>query len=70
MNVYDSELMASAFKRRGYARAYEPGDADVILVIDGGRIIERGTHEELIGHRGRYHALYTRQYQRERSMMY
>ena len=44
--------------------------ADVILVIDGGRIIERGTHEELIGNRGRYHALYTRQYQRERSMVY
>ena len=43
--------------------------ADVILVIDGGRIVERGTHEELIGKRGRYHALYTRQYQRERSMI-
>ena len=43
--------------------------ADVILVIDGGRIVERGTHEELIVKRGRYHALYTRQYQRERSMI-
>jgi len=44
-------------------------NADVILVIDGGRIIERGTHQELIGKRGRYHALYTRQYQREQSMI-
>ena len=32
MNVYDSELMVSAFKRRGYARADDPADADVILV--------------------------------------
>lgn len=32
MNVYDSELMASAFKRRGYERAEGPGDADVILI--------------------------------------
>jgi ATP-binding cassette subfamily B protein len=44
-------------------------NADVILVIDSGRIVERGTHKELIGKRGRYHALYTRQYQREQSMI-
>ena len=43
--------------------------ADVILVIDGGRIVERGTHQELIATRGRYHALYTRQYQREHSLI-
>ena len=43
--------------------------ADVILVIDGGRIVERGTHGQLIAQRGRYHALYTKQYQRERSMI-
>ncbi len=32
MNVYDGELMASAFKRAGYERADDPADADVILV--------------------------------------
>ncbi|MDH3592792.1 MAG: MiaB/RimO family radical SAM methylthiotransferase, partial [Planctomycetota bacterium] len=32
MNVYDSELMVSAFKRRGYAQSNDPADADVILV--------------------------------------
>ncbi len=43
--------------------------ADVILVIDKGQTIERGTHAELIANRGKYHALYTRQYQRERSLI-
>jgi len=32
MNVYDGELMASAFHRAGYERAEEPADADVILI--------------------------------------
>jgi ATP-binding cassette, subfamily B, bacterial len=29
-------------------------DADQILVIDGGRIVERGTHDELVGNGGLY----------------
>lgn len=36
-------------------------DADVILVLDGGRIVERGTHRELIGAAGRYWELLRRQ---------
>jgi len=43
--------------------------ADVILVIEAGRIVERGTHDELIKRRGRYHRLYTTQYQRERGLI-
>jgi ATP-binding cassette subfamily B protein len=37
--------------------------ADVILVIDGGRIVERGTHEELLAHAGTYASLYETQFQ-------
>jgi ATP-binding cassette subfamily B protein len=41
--------------------------ADRIVVIDGGRIVEQGTHESLLEQHGRYHALYTRQFTEERS---
>lgn len=40
-------------------------DADVILVVRGGRIVERGTHRELMRARGYYYNLYTQQYERE-----
>ncbi len=37
-------------------------DADQLLVIDGGEIVERGTHETLLAKRGVYHRLYTSQF--------
>lgn len=36
-------------------------DADEIIVLDEGRIIERGTHDSLVGQKGYYHDLYTKQ---------
>jgi subfamily B ATP-binding cassette protein MsbA len=36
--------------------------ADQILVLEGGRIVERGTHAQLLAARGRYKELYDRQY--------
>ena len=34
-------------------------NSDAIMVLDHGRIIERGTHEELINEKGVYYQLYT-----------
>jgi ATP-binding cassette, subfamily B, multidrug efflux pump len=36
-------------------------DADQILVLDGGRIVERGTHDDLVRRDGAYAALYRKQ---------
>ena len=37
-------------------------DADIILVVKDGKIIERGTHKELMKLKGFYHELFTRQF--------
>ncbi|MDR2404361.1 MAG: ABC transporter ATP-binding protein/permease [Spirochaetaceae bacterium] len=39
--------------------------ADIILVVHGGKIIERGTHRELMTAGGAYYELYTRQFEEE-----
>jgi len=40
-------------------------NADVILVVKDGKIVEQGTHPELLKQKGYYFELYTRQYQEE-----
>ena len=40
--------------------------ADLILVYDRGRIVERGTHDELMRHEGLYARLYAEQFASER----
>ena len=37
-------------------------DSDLIVVMDQGRIVERGNHEELLAAKGRYYELYMTQY--------
>lgn len=40
-------------------------NADVILVVEDGKIIERGTHEQLLKNRGHYYDLYLKQFREE-----
>ena len=40
-------------------------NADLILVVKNGKIVEQGTHAELLKKHGYYHELYTRQYEDE-----
>ena len=42
--------------------------ADQILVMEGGEIVERGTHSELLAKRGRYRQLYDKQYRFEKDL--
>ncbi len=37
-------------------------DADIIVVMDGGRIVESGTHERLLSQKGKYYDLYMTQF--------
>lgn len=37
-------------------------DADKIIVLDNGRIVEQGTHEELVAKNGYYSTVYYHQY--------
>lgn len=39
--------------------------ADLILVVKSGKIIEQGTHQELLSQRGYYYSLYTKQFTEE-----
>lgn len=39
-------------------------NADIILVMDAGRIVEQGSHDELLARGGKYHALYHAQFQK------
>jgi ATP-binding cassette subfamily B protein len=41
-------------------------DANLIIVMDGGRIVERGTHQELLAHEGHYARMWALQQESER----
>jgi subfamily B ATP-binding cassette protein MsbA len=40
-------------------------DADVIVVMSGGRVVEKGTHEDLLNRAGEYSRLYALQFREQ-----
>src|SRR5207302_1920735 len=57
-----AELAALECRRIGIAhRLATLRGADLILVVDGGRIVERGRHDELLASAGAYAALFAAQ---------
>lgn len=45
-----------------YAPSLQSQAADIIVVMDKGRIVEKGSHEELLSQKGKYYELYMTQY--------
>ena len=62
MNVADSEVIGSILKVAGYTVCTEIKEADLILVMKDGNIIEQGTHTELLRMNGFYKNLYESQF--------
>ena len=52
----------SAGNNVGYRVARERFHADQILVLDNGRLVERGTHEQLLAKKGYYSTVFHHQY--------
>src|SRR5204862_219837 len=50
------------------ARLSASRGADEVLVLEGGQIVERGTHPELLAKHGRYRQLYDKQYRFEQDV--
>jgi ATP-binding cassette subfamily B protein len=44
-------------------------DADQIIVLDGGRIVEQGTHQSLLDQDGFYAAMYRREIQQVKEVI-
>ena len=61
-NLVDAEIMMGILNRKGYKLVGDFEEADIILVMNNGNVIETGTHEELLEKQGFYANLYNSQF--------
>ena len=61
-NLVDSEKMLGLLYEDGFSFTDAEAEADVILVMRDGHIIEQGTHEDLLAKGGFYAELYNSQF--------
>lgn len=67
-NAFDKLLRPESGKKTGFVVAHRLStivNADMILVMDAGKIIERGTHKQLLQKNGAYAELYKAQFAKE-----
>ena len=62
-NRVDTELMLGKLREAGYTFTAQPEEADVILVMQNGHIVEQGRHEALLAKGGFYAKLYHSQFE-------
>ena len=61
----DEECISEFHVLRSGPIRYPGGDADQVVIIDHGEIVERGSHQQLLDKRGFYHHLYVSQFKGE-----
>lgn len=57
--VYKSRVFTDTYSKDTIHRLRTVVDADQILVMENGKIVEHGTHNELMERKGLYHKLYS-----------
>ena len=60
-NEADSEKLSGMAREMGYTPVDRPDDADLILVLRDGRIVEQGSHDALLKENGEYASLWRTQ---------
>ena len=60
-NEADSELLAGLAADMGYEPSCDPDKADLILVMDNGRIVDQGSHAQLLRSSQIYREVYESQ---------
>ena len=61
-NQVDLDVMVHILLSAGHETVADLGEADVILVMRDGNIVEQGTHDELLAENGFYATLWNAQF--------